>query len=219
MPYNDTVIQKLINHYNYKTAQDLYFLISTGKIELLEIKDILQKDEEPAILQQPLMVQDKEVKEVPDTQYGDYLVIEDRVEGLDYRLAQCCNPVFGDSVFGFVTISEGIKIHRTSCPNAANMIARYPYRVVSARWTKTKNITSFISTVRITGVEDLGIVNKIADVISSYNVSVRNFNYSMEDGMFEGTLNLLVPNNDVLHGIIRKIHSIKGVLKVVRQNN
>ena len=219
MPYNDTVIQKLINHYNYKTAQDLYFLISTGKIELLEIKDILQKDEAPAVVPQPSMVQEKEFKEVPDTQYSDYLVIEDRVDGLDYRLAQCCNPVFGDSVFGFVTISEGIKIHRTSCPNAANMIARYPYRVVSARWTKTKNITSFISTVRITGVEDLGIVNKIADVISAYNVSVRNFNYSMEDGMFEGTLNLLVPNNDVLHGIIRKIHSIKGVLKVVRQNN
>jgi len=99
------------------------------------------------------------------------------------------------------------------------MMARYPYRVVSARWTKTKSITSFISSIRITGVEDLGIVNKIADVISAYNVSVRNFNYSMEDGMFEGTLNLLVPNNDVLHGIIRKIHAIKGVLKVIRQNN
>ncbi|MCX6334245.1 MAG: hypothetical protein NT092_08080, partial [Bacteroidia bacterium] len=112
-----------------------------------------------------------------------------------------------------------IKIHRTSCPNASNMIARYPYRVVSARWTKTKSSTSFITSIKITGVEDIGIVNKIADVISAYGVTMRNFNYSMEDGMFEGMLNLLVPNNDVLYGIIKKVQSIKGVLKVIRQNS
>ena len=216
MPYGDTVIQKLINHYNFKTSQDLYFLISTGKIELLEIKDILLKEEEAPAPSQPV-IQEKEAKETDEAQYGDFLVIEDRVEGLDYRLAKCCNPVFGDSVFGFVTISEGIKIHRTSCPNAQNLISRYPYRVVAARWTKTKSITSFISSIKIAGVEDLGIVNKIADVISAYNVTIRNFNYSMEDGMFEGILNLLVPNNDVLYAIIKKIRLIKGVLKVIRQ--
>lgn len=216
--FGDTVIQKLINHFNFKTSQDLYYLISTGKIELLEIKDILIKDEPAPALPQP-GVQDKEAKEPVESQFGDFLVIEDRVEGLDYRLSRCCNPVFGDSVFGFVTISEGIKIHRTSCPNAQNLISRYPYRVVAARWTKSKTITSFISSIKITGVEDLGIVNKIADVISSYNVTIRNFNYSMEDNMFEGTLNLLVPNNDVLYAIIKKIRLIKGVLKVIRQIN
>ena len=219
MPYGDTIIQKLINHYNFKTAQDLYYLISTGKIELLEIKNILLKDEPAPSVPQPAAVQDKETKEILETQFSDYLVIEDRVEGLDYRLAKCCNPVFGDTVFGFVTISEGIKIHRTSCPNANNLMARYPYRVVAARWTKARSTTSFISSIKITGVEDLGIVNKIADIISAYSVTIRNFNYSMENGMFEGTLNLLVPNNDVLYGIIRKIHSIKGILKVIRQNN
>ncbi|MCU0461217.1 MAG: RelA/SpoT family protein [Bacteroidales bacterium] len=219
MPYGDTIIQKLINHYNFKTAQDLYYLISTGKIELLEIKNILLKDEPAPSVQLPAAVQDKENKEILETQFSDYLLIEDRVEGLDYRLAKCCNPVFGDTVFGFVTISEGIKIHRTSCPNANNLMARYPYRLVAARWTKASSTTSFISSIKITGVEDLGIVNKIADVISAFSVSIRNFNYSMEDGMFEGTLNLLVPNNNVLYGIIRKIHSIKGILKVIRQNN
>ena len=218
MPFGDTVIQKLINHYNFKTSQDLYFLISTGKIELLEIKDILLKDETAPAVSQP-GIPEKEEKEITEAQYGDFLVIEDRVEGLDYKLARCCNPVFGDPVFGFVTISEGIKIHRTSCPNAQNLISRYPYRVVAARWTKTKSITSFISLIKITGVEDLGIVNKIADAISAYNVTIRNFNYSMEDGMFEGTLNLLVPNNDVLYAIIKKIRLIKGVLKVIRQIN
>jgi GTP pyrophosphokinase len=219
MPYGDTVIQRLISHYNLKMAQDLYFLIENGKIELLEIKDILQKDQAPQPVSQATLPAEKEVRELGDTQYTDFLIIEDRVEGLDYKLSKCCNPVFGDTVFGFVTISEGIKIHRTSCPNAHNMMSRYPYRVVSARWTKTKSSTSLIASIKITGVEDIGIVNKIADIISKYSVTIRNFNYNMEEGMFEGILNLLVHNNDVLYGIIRKIRSIKGVLKVIHINN
>jgi GTP pyrophosphokinase len=219
IPYGDVVIQTLINHYNLKTAQDLYFLIETGKIELLEIKDVLQKDQTPQPLPQIAPSPEKEAKDLVDSQYSDFLIIEDRVEGLDYKLSKCCNPVLGDSVFGFVTISEGIKIHRTSCPNAHYMMARYPYRVVTARWTKTKSSTSFITSIKITGVEDIGIVNKIVEIISTYTVTIRNFTYNMEDGMFDGMLNLFVPNNDVLYGIIRKIHSIKGVLKVIRQNN
>lgn len=215
--YGDAVIQKLILHFNFKTAQDLYVLIESGKMDLLQIKEVLLKGETPATIEPVPELTEKEAKEATGTQYSDYLVIEDRVEGLDYRLAKCCNPVFGDSVFGFVTISEGIKIHRTGCPNANNLMARYPYRVVAARWTKTKNPASFTAIVKITGVEDIGIVNKIADILSGYNVSVRNFNYSLDEGMFEGSLNIMVPNNDVLYGIIRKIHAIKGVLKASRQ--
>ena len=219
MNYNDTVIQKLISHYNFKTAQELYYLIEEGKIELLEIKEILQKEESPATDVPAVPVPEKETREYVDIQYSDFLIIEDKIEGLDYKLAKCCNPVFGDAVFGFVTISEGIKIHRKGCPNAHNMMARYPYRIVTARWTKTKSITSFITSIKITGVESTGIVNQISDVISKYSVTIRSFNYNTEDGMFEGTLNILVPNNDVLYSIIKKIHSIKGILKVVRQNN
>ena len=157
----------------------------------------------------------KELKEQIESQISDYLIIEDRVEGLDYKLSRCCNPVFGDSVFGFVTISEGIKIHRTSCPNAHNMMARYPYRVIAARWSKTKSSPSFVAAVKVTGIEDIGIVDKIADVIADQKAVVRSFNYNMVDGIFEGILNITVPNSDVLHGIIRKIHGIKGILKAV----
>jgi len=99
------------------------------------------------------------------------------------------------------------------------MIARYPYRVVAARWTKPKSSTLFTASVKITGIEEIGIVNKIADVISAYNVTVRQFNYSMDEGMYEGKLSLMVPNNDVLYGIIRKIQSIKGILKASRITN
>ncbi len=219
IPYGDAVIQKLLNHYNFKTAQDLYYLIETGKIELLDIKEILRKDEPDVSVIQTSVTPEKEVKELVDVQYSDYLVIEDRVEGLDYKLAKCCNPVFGDAVFGFVTISEGIKIHRKGCPNAHNMMARYPYRVISARWIKTTSSPSFIASIKITGIEDVGIVNRIADVISTYNLSIRNFNYNMDEGMFEGTLNIMVPNNDILYGLIKKIQSLKGIQKATRLNS
>jgi GTP pyrophosphokinase len=220
--YGDLVIQKLLNSYNLKSAQDLYYLVSTGKIELLHIKDLLQKEETAESETPSAIIPEKEIKESRESvesQYTDYLVIEDRVEGLDYKLSKCCNPVFGDRVFGFVTISEGIKIHRTNCPNAQNMMSRYPYRVVVARWTKSKSSPSFITSIKITGVEDIGIVNKIADVISDDKASIRSFNYKMDDGMFEGILNIMVPNHDVLYGIMRKIQAIKGILKTSRYDN
>ena len=216
--YGDTLVQKLLNYYNLKTAQDLYYLIAIEKIELLQIKEVLLKDDlvEPTV---PVPVPEKELKEQADSQFAEYLIIEDRVEGLDYKLSKCCNPVFGDSIFGFVTISEGIKIHRTSCPNAHNMMSRYPYRVISARWSKSKNSPSFIAAIKITGIEDIGMVNKIADVITGQKAVVRSFNYNMADGMFEGILQIMVPNSDVLHGIMRKIQGLKGILKVTRYDN
>jgi GTP pyrophosphokinase len=219
MNYDDSTIQKLIIHYSYKNALDLYCSIESGKIDLLDIKEVLLKGESAESSIPAPLIPEKEIKETTGPGYADYLVIEDRVEGLDYKLAKCCNPVFGDSIFGFVTIYEGIKIHRTGCPNAHNMITRYPYRVVIARWTKTKGAPTFGATIKISGVEDIGIANKIADIIAGYNLIIRNFNYSMDDGMFEGILNIMVPNNDVLYGIIRKIQSIKGVIKAFRQTS
>ncbi len=217
--YGDAVIKNLILHYDLKTAQDLYCQIESGKIDLLQIKEVLLQSETEVIPGQTQDLPEKELKETTVSQYSDYLVIEDRVEGLDYKLSKCCNPVFGDSVFGFVTISEGIKIHRTGCPNAHNMMARYPYRVVTARWTKAKGAPTFSATIKVSGVEDIGMGNKIADIIAGYKVSVRNFNYNTDEGMFEGTLNIMVPNNDVLYGIIKKIQSIKGVFKASRQTS
>jgi guanosine-3',5'-bis(diphosphate) 3'-pyrophosphohydrolase len=217
--YGDGTIQKLLVYYNIKLAQDLYYLIATEKIELLQIKEVLLKDEsaEPQV---PVnILPEREGKESADSQFSDFLIIEDRIEGLDYKLSKCCNPVFGDSIFGFVTISEGIKIHRTGCPNAQNMMSRYPYRVIAARWAKSKSTPSFIASIKITGVDDVGMVNKIADVIAENKAVVRSFNYNMDDGMFEGLLNIMVPNSDVLHGIIRKIQGIKGIIKSSRSDN
>jgi GTP diphosphokinase / guanosine-3',5'-bis(diphosphate) 3'-diphosphatase len=217
--YGDATIKKLQSSFQLKTAQELYFLIASEKIDLLQIKETLLRTESEDTITTIPSTTERETAEPIDYQYADYLVIEEKVEGLDYKLSKCCNPVFGDRVFGFVTIFEGIKIHRSNCPNAHYMIEKYPYRVVVARWTKTKNIPSFKAVIKITGIEDIGIVNKIADVISEYKVSLRSFSYNMDDGMFEGTLNIMVPNNNVLQGIIKKILSVKGVLKANRYDS
>lgn len=217
--YNDTVIQSLINHYHLRYAQDLYCLIAIEKLELLDIKNVLLRSEPAEAAVQETLAEEKDIKETHVTQYSDYLIIQDKVEGLDYRMSKCCNPVFGDSIFGFVTIFEGIKIHRTSCPNAQNMLSRYPYRLIAAKWSKSVNIPSFIASVKITGIEDIGMVNKIADVISQHKVVMRSFNYNMNDGLFEGILNILVPNSDVLYTVIRRIQSLKGIVKASRQDS
>jgi guanosine-3',5'-bis(diphosphate) 3'-pyrophosphohydrolase len=219
MTYGEAVIKKLQIHYQLKTAQELYYLIAVEKIDLLDLKEVLVKPDETDQPASVVALPEKDYVEISGTQYSEFLVIEDRIEGLDYKISKCCNPVFGDRVFGFVTISEGIKIHRTSCPNAQYMMAKFPYRVVVAKWTKTVNMPNFRASVRITGIEDIGIVNRIADIISEFKVALRSFNYTMEDGLFEGVLNIMVPNNDILHGMIRKILSIKGVLKATRQEN
>lgn len=216
--YSDSLIQELINKYNLKLAQDLYYLIATEKIDLLHIKDDILKESSPEPAISPA-IPEKEVKASSELQLSDYLIIEDKVEGLDYKLSKCCTPVFGDSIFGFVTISEGIKIHRTSCPNAHNMMARYPYRVIAARWAKSKSTPTFVAAIKVTGIEDIGMVNKIADVITDQKAILRSFNYNMNDGLFEGILNIMVPNNNVLQGIIRKIKNIKGLLKAVRYDD
>lgn len=194
-------------------------MIASEKIDILQIKGVLQKEEPEGTTVPTTVSAEKETMDMLESQYSDYLVIEESVEGLDYKLSKCCNPVFGDKIFGFVTIFEGIKIHRVSCPNANYMITKYPYRVVVAHWTKSKNLPSFFSTIKIIGVEDIGIVNKIVDVISDYKVSMRNFTYNMDEGMFEGILNIMVPNSNILHGIIKKIQLIKGVSKAVRYDN
>jgi GTP diphosphokinase / guanosine-3',5'-bis(diphosphate) 3'-diphosphatase len=136
--YGDPVIQKLLNVFELKTAQDLYYLIATEKIELLTIKEELLREETGPYVIPSDPFAEKDLKFPIDTNFTEYLIIEDKVEGLDYKFAKCCNPVYGDSVYGFVTVLDGIKVHRKNCPNANNMISRFPYRIVSVRWSNIK---------------------------------------------------------------------------------
>jgi len=216
--YNDDSIRKLLKHYKFKLAQDLYYNISIGKIDTLEIKDLLveKKDESARQLVTEMLSKDK-VQELEFSGGDDYLVIDNNLKNVIYKLAPCCNPIFGDQIFGFVTINEGIKIHRQSCPNAPQMVERYPYRIIKARWQDTKKKTSFQATIRISGTDEFGIVGQISHVISKdIGVQMRSINIDTNNGVFDGTLRVFVNGLDHLDFLMNKLKSINGVIGVSR---
>jgi guanosine-3',5'-bis(diphosphate) 3'-pyrophosphohydrolase len=216
--YNDDSIRKLLKYYKLKLAQDLYYNISIGKIDTLEIKDILveKKEESAKQLITELLSKDK-IQDLEFASGDDYLVIDNNLKNVIYKLAPCCNPIFGDDIFGFVTISEGIKIHRTSCPNAPQMIERYPYRFIKAKWQDTKKKSSFQATIRISGTEELGIVGQISHVISKdVAVQMRSINIDSNNGAFDGTLRVFVNGLEHLDFLMNKLKSINGVIAVTR---
>ncbi len=217
--YSDTIVNRLLERYNLKNSQELYVQINNGDIALLELKEFLLSSETDSSAVEPMVPPEKDRSEKKELSYADFLIIENKIEGIDYKLAKCCNPVYGDPVFGFVTIAEGFKIHRTACPNAEWMISRYPYRIVPARWTESRQSPSFIASIKVTGIEDMGIVSKISDTITNFKVIMRGFNYKMNDGLFEGQIQVSVPNVNTLYALIAKIQSIKGVTRAIRSDH
>lgn len=215
IPYGDATVVKLLEEYGLKTSQDLYFSIAIGEIELLQLKKVLLRAEE-SHAESAARIPEIQHHEDPTVSASDYLVINESIEGLDYKLSKCCNPVFGDRIFGFVTVLEGIKIHRASCPNADFMLSSFPYRVLRARWTRLDASRGFLTSIRLIGVENLGIVTRISEILSEFRVSVKNFTYKMDNGLFEGRIELLVPNVNILYGIIKKIQAVKGITRVIR---
>ncbi|MBK7731562.1 MAG: bifunctional (p)ppGpp synthetase/guanosine-3',5'-bis(diphosphate) 3'-pyrophosphohydrolase [Bacteroidales bacterium] len=212
--YGDAIVVKLLTEYGFKTSQDLYFSIAIGETDLLQIKKVLLRTEEQP---EETTARTPDHHQHEETNISDYLIVDEKVEGLDYKLARCCNPVFGDRIFGFVTVLEGIKIHRATCPNADFMISNFPYRVVRARWIRLDFARGFLAQIRLIGVENLGIVSCITDILAEYKgVAVKNFTYSMNNGLFEGRIELLVPNINLLYSIIKKIQSVRGITRVTR---
>ncbi|MFN8206486.1 MAG: ACT domain-containing protein [Bacteroidales bacterium] len=147
----------------------------------------------------------------------DYLIIDEQVANLDYKLAKCCTPIFGDEIFGFVTVTEGIKIHRINCPNARQLLDRFGYRVVKARWAKTDASAYFETTIKITGVDEMGVVSRLSDVISKdLKVNMRSISIESSDGLYEGTMKVLVKDKSHLDILIARLTKIKGVLTATR---
>ncbi|HET6557244.1 MAG TPA: RelA/SpoT family protein [Prolixibacteraceae bacterium] len=216
--YNDDSIRKLLKHYKLKLAQDLYYNIAIGKIDPLEIKEVLVEKKEDTVKQLLGEILTKEkVQELEFSSGDDYLVIDNNLKNVIYKLSPCCNPIFGDPIFGFVTINEGIKIHRSSCPNAPQMFERYPYRIIKAKWQDTKKKTSFQATIRIAGTDEMGIVGQISHVLSKdIGVQMRSINIDTNNGEFDGTLRVYVNGLDHLDFLMNKLKSINGVISVTR---
>jgi len=217
--YNDEIIRTLLKHYHIKLAQDLYYEIFTEKIDPLEIKGILVKKEEPDTVREKLeeVLSSDQLKEMAFSGDDDCLIIDNNLKNINYKLSPCCNPIFGDPIFGFVTINDGIKIHRKNCPNAKDMIERYPYRIVPARWRKTEKRSSFQATLMLSGTNAKGIVEQISHVIEKdVGIQMRSFNIDTENDGFEGTLRVFVNDVEHLTFLMKKLESIKGLTNVSR---
>jgi GTP diphosphokinase / guanosine-3',5'-bis(diphosphate) 3'-diphosphatase len=150
----------------------------------------------------------------------DYLIIDNNLKDINYKLAPCCNPIFGDEIFGFVTIQEGIKIHRLTCPNAKQMTERFPYRLIKAKWNSTGKRNSFQAAIHISGSDRKGIVTDISRIITKeVGIQMRSIAINSENKAFEGTLRVFVNDLDHLEFLIQKLRNIKGVLSVSRADS
>jgi len=220
IPYNDENIKRLLARFKLKTAQDLYALIFQEKIDLAEVKELFVQPPEPEKVPASVKTPEPDAAQPPVTRQmegEDFLLVDDNVDGLKYQLARCCNPIFGDEIFGFVTVNEGIKIHRLNCPNAAEMIRRYGYRVVKASWKKNYESSSFQTVVRVTGVDELGMINKLSEVLSKdLKVNMRSISMESKDGFFEGIITLFVTSKSHLEGVLHRLMKVKGVQRAVR---
>ena len=148
----------------------------------------------------------------------DILLIGDNLDVVDYKLSRCCNPIPGDDVFGFITVAEGIKIHRTNCPNAPELLSNYGYRVVKAKWSSKKDST-FEAAIKIIGTDRIGLINDVSNVISSeLMINMRAMTINTEGGIFEGEIQLYVEDTAHLDLMIRKLENVEGVLNVSRYN-
>jgi guanosine-3',5'-bis(diphosphate) 3'-pyrophosphohydrolase len=147
---------------------------------------------------------------------SDTLLIGEDLQKIDYTLAACCNPIPGDDVFGFVTVNEGIKIHRTNCPNAAQLMANYGYRVVKAKWNKQQELT-FLTGLHIIGIDDVGLINNITKVISNdFKVNMRSITVDTDNGIFDGSIMIFVNDKEHLDNLIENLLRVKGVTGVTR---
>lgn len=218
--FEESIMDHLIRKMGFKRLSDFYQNVAEGTID---IADILKKyqalinpenGEQAQSAEGFVFTAEKETKGS-----SDVLVIERNLKGVDYKLSKCCNPIFGDEIFGFVTISGGISIHRKDCTNAKQLQERYPYRVIEARWSDMDNRTNlFPVTLRIVGHDDISIVNNITSIISQENgVTMRGINIESHDTLFSGTLSLLINDRIKLNKLITKIEGIKGVKQVRRE--
>ena len=220
---DEPVMAHLLKKLGIKEMSDFYKQIADGKLDMSAVIDMYQETyAHDHNLNQPKKGASAEgfAYENPNEELvqksDDVLVIDRNLKGLDFSLARCCHPIYGDPVFGFVTISGGIKIHRQDCPNAAELKRRFGYRVVKARWSGKGN-NQYAITLRIIGNDDIGIVNNITNIISKEEkINVRSINIDSHDGLFSGNLVVLLEDNAKLAALVKKLRTIKGVKQVSR---
>ena len=213
----------LIKKLGFKEVSDFYRQVADGKLDPNDI--ITQYQEVRAHLEaagkdHETVSADKFEFESPNEEMvrdnDDVLTIDQNLKGIDYQLAPCCHPIYGDPIFGFVTAGGGIKIHRTDCPNAPEMRRRFGYRIVKARWSG-KGQSKYAITLRVIGNDDIGIVSNITNIISKdEKIVMRSINIDSHDGLFSGNITIQIQDTVHLNSLIKKLKTVKGVRQVER---
>ncbi len=222
--YDEAVMMRLIKKEGFKEVTEFYQSIANESVDINDIMDkyvaMLRKENE---VSQELPMRSAENfnmqlanEEITGTN-TDVLVIDQNLKGIDFTLAKCCNPIYGDDVFGFITVNGGIKVHRCDCPNAPQLRARFGYRIVKARWAGKSKGQLYPITLTVVGHDDIGIVNNITSIISKENnIQLRSIGITSDDGLFSGTLTVMVDDTSKLEALIRKLRTIKGVKQIKR---
>ena len=224
MEYDEAIMMRLIRKLGFKTVTDFYQSIADESSDVNEIIDRYvdmqrrETEQRDDVIYRSAQDYNMQLDEDTANKYkDDVLVIGKDLKGIDFSLAKCCNPIYGDDVFGFVTISGGIKIHRNDCPNAKEMKARFPYRIVRARWAGKSVGKQYPITLRIIGHDDIGIVTNITSIINKESdILLRSIGIDSHDGLFSGMLTVMVDDTAKLEALIKKLRAVKGVKQVNR---
>lgn len=224
MDLNQEVIIKLVDHFKFKHIHDLFLNVSLEKIEPLDIKKIIisqSKNDEPVDVKIPVNEEkstDSHLEQKLDKTSSEVLII-DQIDHINFKFAKCCNPIPGDSIFGFVTVTKGITIHRKNCSNASDMKKRFPYRLIEAQWKAQNHKLNFISTINIKGADTVGLLNKVTQVVSNeLRINIINSKFNSANGLFTGQIKVFVHNVEHLELLIEKIKQINGVEHVFRKD-
>ena len=221
--FEESTVSHLIKKMGFKEANDFYRHMADGTLDVNQVIDKYQELRQHGnntSAQQPSRSAEGFSYENPNEELAhsadDVLVIDRNLKGVDYSLAKCCHPIYGDDVFGFVTVSGGIKIHRKDCPNAPELRKRFGYRIVKAKWSG-KGSSQYSITLKIIGNDDIGIVNNITSIISKEEkIMMRNINIDSHDGLFSGNLTVNVEDTSRLEQLIKKLRNVKGVKQIIR---
>ena len=218
----DGRFSRLAKKKGYKSVSDIYQAVAHEKIDIHEIKDLYleleNRDNNTGMTARTAETFTKDITPIPESEAKeDVLVIDNNLKNVDYKLSKCCNPIYGDEIFGFVSVSGGIKVHRVNCPNAPQMISRFGYRIIKARWSGKAIGSQYPITLLVVGHDDIGIVTNITSIISKEkDVLLRSISIDTNSGLFQGNLTIMVSDNKALDNVIKKIRTVKGVKNITR---
>ena len=221
MELDDETMATMMKKLPYKTINAFYAAVGEGELDVADIKNMINEIRNVEAGPASVETERKTGAGIQERSGNndDILVIDAKnVKGIDYRMAKCCNPVFGDDVFGFVTRTEGIKIHRMSCPNASRLIDMYPYRIQKVKWSDNPSTGNFQTGLRVTAALEPSVINEIMDIVNSFRASIRMFNVTENDrqSTYEITMKIAVPSNLELDKVTSQIRNLRNVIKISR---